>query len=176
MDLRQPVESLSWIVASTCMSRLGLELPTEAQWEYATRAGTTSPWFTGDDAQTLRGFANLADDHLKRIAFDPTICEYASWDDGWAIHAPVGSLIPNAFGLHDTAGNVMEWCRDVYCVYGTSPRENDGLRECGEGARIIRGGAWDGMAAYLRSANRVGNSPEFASHNLGLRPARRLAD
>ena len=176
IDLRNPVENVDWRSSATCMRRSGLVLPTEAQWEYAARAGTVTRWFTGDEPASLAASANFADARLRAAFDDPTICSFAPWDDGFAVHGPVGSYRPNAFGLHDTAGNVMEWCQDLHCPYSVPPRSGDGVRDCPDSRRVIRGGAWDGTAAYLKSATRIGNSPDFASHNLGLRPARAVED
>jgi len=174
IGLDHPVENVDWGTCTLVLSRYGLELPTEAQWEYAARGGTSSPWSTGPSVDSLEGSANLADQHLRAVHDDPTIGAYAAWDDGWAVHAPAGHYAPNAFGLHDTAGNVMEWCADPPCPYSVAPAPKDGRRDCEDARRAIRGGAWDGNASFLRCANRVANAPDFASHNLGLRPARRM--
>jgi formylglycine-generating enzyme required for sulfatase activity len=172
-----PVENVSWIDCDLCMRRMGLMLPTEAQWEFAARSGTTTPWFTGSDRGSLKDHANVADQYMEAHEPDSTISEYELWDDGNAGHAPVGSYSPNAFGLHDTAGNVMEWCRDLFSGYECGVSLPDGERLCGDVnmlQRMIRGGAFDGNAMYARSAKRVADVPRAQMQLLGVRPARKL--
>lgn len=171
-----PVDSVSWHSAKTWLNRHALELPTEAQWEYAARAGKSTPWATGESPDTLEGHANFADRTLERTGRDRTIPEYADFEDGFDLTAPVGRFQPNGFGLHDTLGNVMEWCLDSM-VDGQDavPRPGDGLRSTEARAlRVLRGGAWDGDSSYLRSAQRVGLAATSEQGNIGVRPARRI--
>ncbi len=177
--LTHPVERVSWYDADRVLRRLGMALPTEVQWEYAARAGTVSTWWTGDDLSTLVGKENLADLSFARAANRMRILglgnAYLPVDDGFPIHAPVGSFAPNPFGLFDVVGNVAEWCRDAQGSYADDPaREGDGLRATVETAhRMIRGGAFDSQGQSGASAARSnhmkepGWSPEF----VGLRPA-----
>jgi formylglycine-generating enzyme required for sulfatase activity len=136
---RNPVESVSYNDAEAALRRVGLGLPTEAQIEYAGRAGTTTPWWTGQEPRTLQDAANVCDaaycDLQPSADCDP-------WNDGWATHAPVGSYRANDFGLHDTAGNVWDWCRDHATPPDHAPRDGDGLRPSPPGVtdRIFRGG------------------------------------
>ena len=130
-------------------------LPTEAQWEYACRAGTTTGYYTGDTE------ADLA---------------RAGWYDGNSDRKthPVGQKEPNAFGLYDMHGNVWEWCSDYYNLSlsgGTDPvRTSSGNGKFGSD-RVYRGGSWNGDAQYCRSADRIGNSPGNRYGSLGFRVA-----
>src|SRR5262249_45427701 len=129
-----PVEKISYAESLEAAARLELALPTEAQWEYAARAGTTTifPW--GSDPDVLQGNVNLADksyvELLARLGREPDPDSEPSLDldDGWAMHCPVGSLPANGFGLHEVVGNVWEFCRDTYQV-GARIRPGDGLSE-----------------------------------------------
>lgn len=174
-SLLHPVEQVSWDRCSQVLGRLGFVLPTEAQWEYAARAGTTSAWWTGNERESLRGAANLSDSFCHDNGASPD-WPYEEWlDDGYVIHAPAGSYRANAFGLHDTAGNVYEWCRDRYCAYTNPARPGDGERSAPDSKlRPIRGGCWNFDALYARSAWRVGGPPETLTRDLGVRPAREI--
>ena len=163
---RHPVEQVSWWDASTCMGRAGLALPSEAQWEYAARAGTQTPWSTGEAPGALIGAANLLhDDDLKGPA-------------------EVGILAPNGFGLHDVHGNVWEWCRDAFAdgdFYSRSPELDPVcvLDEDVGGAsfsRSYRGGAFKNLPFIARSSHRTFRVPTWAGGNIGLRPAMRWAE
>lgn len=91
-------------------------LPTEIEWEYACRGGTTTPWYTGDGKSTLKQAENLADLRMQTV-FDSSTPEYArgeAWDDGAAFTSEVGNYAANPFGLHDMLGNVSEWCAGYY--------------------------------------------------------------
>ena len=150
-----PVTSVDWYEAHDVVMRVGLELPTEAQWEYAARAGTTTPWITGPDAATLP----------RQAVF------------GTASVSSVGQREPNAFGLHDVVGNAAEWCLDVYARYDEDPRlagtgERFGLDE--REHRIRRGGSYLGKESDLRSAKRDIHSPSARFAETGLRPSRKL--
>src|SRR6185503_3453921 len=95
--LLHPVEQVSWTTCSEVLSRMDLLLPTEAQWEYAARAGTLSVWWTGDVKESLAGAANVADSFCRKNG-GPSVWVYEDWlDDGYSVHAPVGSYAPNAF-------------------------------------------------------------------------------
>lgn len=149
-------------------------LPTESEWEYACRAGTTTLFSTGDDPDSLKGFANLADAtlHKQRLNVNWAV----DWEDGFAATAPVGSFKPNAFDLYDMHGNAWEWCQDVYDTewYETSP-ETDPLRKGSSGTHVFRGGGFDNWPGFLRSADRYSShSPTLRSQWAGFRIVREM--
>jgi len=179
-----PVESVLWNdVARTC-AHYDLTLPTEAQWEYACRAGTTTRYSFGDDPGRIPddldmgAFANVADAFAKAKARGWTVNE--PWDDGHVVHAPAGSFRPNQFGLHDLHGNVLEMCQDFEWPYDHPVREGDGLRLPAVGGeapanpnlRIGRGGSWQDGCLRARSADRQEVPIYLASDLIGFRPAR----
>ena len=171
---RHPVTNVNFDDVSTFTFQLGLDLPTEAQWEYTARAGTRSPWWTGDERASLEGYANLADrGYVKKILGRPGA---EDWDDGHTLHAPIGTFPANRFGLHDVAGNVWEWCLDFYGSYETVPLPGTGLREVSDPTtRVMRGGGWDNDALWQRSALRHKVPPEARWSGLGLRPVKNLS-
>ncbi len=173
VTLRNPVEAVSWLDCTSVARRLGFLLPTEAQWEYAARAGTSTRYSTGDDVGSLNGYANIADATAAREQpewrFDPEV------DDGNVIHAAVGSFKPNAFGLHDTIGNVFEWCRDSECDYAQPPQPGDGERvKTDDSERVIRGGSFSYSAIYAKSAARDHVNPTSQASHTGYRPSRAI--
>jgi len=175
--LRNPVENANWNLCAEVCRQLGLALPTEAQWECAARGGTTTPWWSGEEKESLRGAANLADQAAQRRNFPwPDIKDWPDLDDGWAQHAPVGTYRANPFGLHDTAGNVWEWCQDDYdtSFYARSPRLDPLCPPTREGPRVMRGGAHNLAAMLTRSAFRYLGQPGSADGTVGLRPSRAL--
>ena len=145
-----------WVNA---LERVGLELPTEAQWEYACRGGTSTAYFTGETADTLEGYANCLDYSRQDAMVDRGFgrsAEEALFDDGYAFLAPVGTFLPNPYGLYDVFGNRAEWCRDVFVsrAYLSLPaRPRDGLRQTTlyENRRVLRGGSYGVPPAMLNS-------------------------
>ena len=129
-----PVDSLTWDEASDYCKKVGMRLPTEAEWEYAARAGTTTPFYWG---ATLSGKeANFCDSTCALNIREPRVT------DGFKHTAPVGSFPPNPFGLYDMAGNVSEWIQDWMGVEGKllsdepgkgspGPRTRNWTRACG---------------------------------------------
>ena len=143
---KRPVANVDWGDAQLYLGWLShctgerYRLPTEAEWEYAARAGSRAEWHWGDDGEQC-SYANGAD-------------AAASCDDGHVHTAPVGSYIANAWGLHDVLGNVQEW------VQGCPAESWSRFRGCG--SRILRGGGMSSAPFSLRSASRPGgDSPRF---------------
>jgi formylglycine-generating enzyme required for sulfatase activity len=169
-----PVEQVSWTECMEVMSRLGLTLPSEAQWENGARGGTETPFWTGSDLESLKDAANLADAYGKSHGADA----WASWekdfDDGNTLHAEMGSYRPNPFGLHDVIGNVWEWCQDGYdtSAYQSGPKVDPVAPWTGGSVRVFRGGGFNLAASDARSAVRGNNAPDYRFNVLGLRPAR----
>ena len=146
-----PVETVSWDEAAACCRKIGGRLPTEAEWEYACRAGSKTRFCYGDDLN------------------DAQLGEYAwySGNSGSTTHA-VGQKKPNAFGLYDMHGNVYEWCSDWFAAYANAQTVNPVGASSGQ-SRVCRGGGWIVNARFCRSANRHVFSPEFRSVGLGFR-------
>ena len=166
-----PVESVAWTSAAQVLHEHGLALPTEAQWEYACRASTHTPWSTGQDAASLAAACNLLD--------AITAAKMESWgrgepfDDGVRNLAVPGRYRPNGFGLHDMHGNVDEWCADTWLTYGGAVRPGDGLRfSATDPGRVLRGGSFRDPATGVRSAHRGGDKMGMVRSHFGVRAAR----
>ncbi|MEM7310880.1 MAG: bifunctional serine/threonine-protein kinase/formylglycine-generating enzyme family protein [Planctomycetota bacterium] len=174
-DLRHPVEHVSWDAVASVLRRGDLVLPTEAQWEYAARAGVRGPYCSGDDQHTLEGWANLSDRSV--LAKNPSWTVDEWLDDGFPLSAPVGRFRANAFGLHDVHGNVWEWTSDRYAPYAQPVRAGDGLRllapEGTEENYVCRGGGFDTDARAARLSRRCFFPAPYKS-SVGVRPARAL--
>jgi formylglycine-generating enzyme required for sulfatase activity len=177
----QPVVEVSWTDAKAFCDWLSQKtgktytLPTEAQWEYACRAGTTTERYWGDDDDQMGKYANTADRTLKRDlgAKVPSSWVFADTTDGYVVSAPVGRFKPNAFGLYDMIGNVWEWCEDWYDekYYASSPLRNPTGPSVGA-QRVLRGGSWGIGPESARSAYRCWFSPEGRVLFFGFRLAR----
>ena len=176
-DLTNPVEAISYLECAEVLRRLGLVVPTEAQWEYACRAGTRTPWWTGADRMSLPGKVNIADLALVRIGGPKTMADdFPGLDDGFGMHAPVGSFPPNPFGFHEILGNLWEWCRDCPGDYDLPVRPGDGERRSEPvQKRILRGGCFNATAATARAARRDFGTVDFRDDIAGVRPARAIA-
>jgi formylglycine-generating enzyme required for sulfatase activity len=170
--LMHPVEQVSFEECFEVLRRLGLEIPTEAQWERAARAGTTTPWWTGDAIDDFLADENLCD-RTWAEGEEVALPHDARRNDGWSGPAPVGTYPPNPFGLYDVIGNVSEWCRDRMAFYGQAPAlPGDGLRADGlDDARVVRGGAFNVPARNGRSAVRYGLHETSRNGAIGVRPA-----
>jgi len=145
-------------------------LPTEAEWEYACRAGTTERYYNGDDPEGLTNIGNVADATAKE--------KFPAWttvssSDGWAFTSSVGQFAANTFGLYDMIGNAWQWCSDWYDddYYAKSPDRDPSGPNSGS-IRVCRGGSWDSYAVLCRAAHRVRVLPERRCNDLGFRLAR----
>jgi len=155
-----PVVNVSWDAAKAFCDWLSKKehkeyrLPTEAEWEYACRAGSAGKYCFGDDEAALGEYA------------------WHSGNSGSQTH-PVGQKKPNAWALHDMHGNAWEWCADWYGsdYYASSPADDPQGPSSGA-VRVLRGGAWYIVARLSRSANRASDSPDCRYHNNGFRVAR----
>ena len=149
------VEYAEWLSARTHKT---YRLPSEAQWEYAARAGTTTRFWWGDEVG--EGHTNDRSHGSKWRGIET---------------APVGSFPPNAFGLHDTAGNVWEWVQDCYSsAYYDAPVDGSAREELECSKRVLRGGSWLEGESMFRSANRHYTSPASRYSRIGFRLARDL--
>ena len=168
---QQPVCRISWHQVQEFCRRLGgrlgrtCRLPTEAEWEYACRAGTDTPFCCGTEGALPR-FANFADASLGSLK--PWAVRDQQVNDGAAASASVGRYQPNAWGLCDLHGNVAEWCGSVYRPYPYDVA--DGREDpAATGPRVVRGGSWDDRPRRCRSAFRLWYDPTFAVYNVGFR-------
>ena len=177
----QPAVRVSWDQATaycgwlSCATGLRFELPTEAQWEYACRAGAASPfWYGGLDDDFSRA-ANLSDATHHTVHYPHVPEAVPAWrpadtrfDDGWRVSAPAGSFLPNPWGLHDMHGNVAEWTRSSYVPY--AHRGDEGQAGVGGSRRkIVRGGSWADWPRRARSAFRLHYDASQAVHDVGFR-------
>ena len=144
-----PVERVSWEDAQAFCRKSGMRLPTEAQWEYACRAGSTGPYAGTGKLEDMGWFTGHS---------------------GWKTH-PVGTKQPNAWGLYDMHGNVLEWCADWWYGKYPSGAVTDPTGPASGSNRVRRGGSWNNYAQYCRSAYRSGFEPNRRSNYLGLRVA-----
>lgn len=149
-----PVETVTWVECVEFCEKLSklsgynVSLPTEAQWEYACRAGSNAKWFFGDDESEYGKYGET----------DTDVKTY-----------PVGSFEPNGYGLYDMYGNVMEWCLDYYSPeYMEDDLVNPEGSTTGE-ARVSRGGGWGGTPDMCRSAYRNASGEDIATDGIGLR-------
>ncbi len=172
-DPARPVECVFWSEATNFCAKLteieraagrlpeGYEytLPTEAQWEYACRAGTSTGLYSGKENTSTRGVC-------------PNVDEIAWYDQnsGSTTHLP-GQKQPNAWGFYDMAGNVAEWCQDWMGAYSTQAQVDPTGPETGKG-RVLRGGDWNNYAQFCRSAARHSNPPDsWITSSIGFRVA-----
>ena len=175
-----PVLNVSWNDAQSFCAWLSRQdqgfyrLPTEAEWEYANRAGMETRYQSGDNPADLADIANVADATARKTYPDwPTI----NSDDGFTYTSPVGSFKPNPFGICDLHGNVWEWCRDIYDVsYYKSSATDDPAGPVAGQLRVSRGGAWSRTAVNCRSAVRRKGAPDLRHVNIGFRPVLTLSD
>jgi formylglycine-generating enzyme required for sulfatase activity len=176
VTLLNPVESIAWDPCRQVLRRVGLTLPTEAQWEYATRAGTTTPWWTGEMPREVMGALNIADLAVIRNGEAWASKAWDELDDGYVVHAPCGTFPPNPWGFHETLGNVREWTLDRFGFYEAPVRPGDGLRlEFFDPELIVtRGASYSGRLPTSRVSYRGSTKAQLAETWVGVRPARAL--
>ena len=160
----RPVINVTWDEAQQYvawfakMTGRPYRLLTEAEWEYAARAGSTTAYFWGDD---------IGKNKANCIGCG------SQWDNRGT--SPVGSFKPNAFGLYDMAGNVWQWVQDCYVAnYNGAPTDGSALSIDDCGFRVVRGGSWSSGPRSLRSATRSGSTTGNRSGNIGFRLGRTL--
>ncbi len=171
-----PVVNVSWNDAMEFCTWLGnkkgnrCRLPTEAEWEYACRAGTPTRYYHGDDAEGVAKVGNVPDADFE--AQYPELKGVINASDGYAYTSPAGTFLPNPFGLYDMHGNVWEWCADWYDpeYYGMSMRDDPRGPGTGE-ERVYRGGGWFNCARGFRSSSRSAGLPDNRHLTLGFRVA-----
>ena len=170
----RPTIDVSWNDAKAYVAWLSSQtgqtyrLLTEAEWEYAARAGTSTKYHFGNSESQLCRYANFAD---KTVSLDDAACS-----DGVGMQtAVVGRYAANAFGLHDMHGNVREWVEDCWNEnYSGAPSDGSAWLRGNCERRVLRGGAWNYLPRNLRSAYRSENTTGFRSYYIGFRVARTL--
>jgi sulfatase modifying factor 1 len=178
-DDRRPVEEVNWNEAQRfiwLMSFFGhgrYRLPSESEWEYAARAGTTTSRYWGDNIDDGCTYENIADQSLKKAAPD-IVPVFANCDDGYAPTAPIGTYKPNPFGLDDMLGNVAQWVEDCYVDnYREAPTDGSPNTSGACTSRVVRGGSRSGFPRSVRAANRnYIVAPDYRYSVLGFRVAR----
>lgn len=174
---RDPVVCVSWEDAQRYVGWLrqrtnrSYRLLSEAEWEYAARAGTTTarPW--GERADDACAHANVADTTTRSIGTSRWI--YHNCTDGYLRTSPVGSFKPNNFGLFDMIGNVWEWLEDCYNEnYDGAPSDGRVWHSGDCARRVLRGGSWRIFPRFARAANRSGSGTVIRDINAGFRVAR----
>ena len=158
-----PAVNISWLDVHEFIGRLNeaagdslYRLPSEAEWEYACRAGTTTRWSCGNAPDQLTEYAWFYEN---------------AWREDSAYAHDVGTLLCNPWGLYDMHGNVWEWCQDWFEFYAVSKQAESGGRLT-LGRRVMRGGGFGNEVRHLRSADRGASDPGLRSHDLGARLVR----
>ncbi|MCX7817652.1 MAG: SUMF1/EgtB/PvdO family nonheme iron enzyme [Kiritimatiellae bacterium] len=172
----QPAIRISWhsarAVCRWLSERIGgvVDLPTEAQWEYAARAGRRTPMWYGEPTVDFSAFANLADRSLLKLLIrdsPPWLPHAGDCDDRATGPAPIGRYRPNPWGLHDVHGNVAEWTRSLHRPY---PYADDGRNDpAAEGPRVVRGGSWRDRPRWAAAHVRIPLPPWGRYATVGFR-------
>jgi len=173
----QPVCRVSWRAAMAFCDWLAkktgksVTLPTEAQWEYACRAGSDEAMSYGSPDADFAKLANLADRNLRQTShrvIPPWKPAVESVSDGYRVSSPVGSFAPNAWGLHDMHGNAAEWTRSLYKPYPY--RDTDGRNDVkASGKRTVRGGSWYDRPKNATASFRLPYEAHQKVYNVGFR-------
>lgn len=171
-----PVVQVSWNDAQAFIKWLSRKegvkysLPTEAQWEYASRGGRQGQLYSWGNDMPPRGQVGNFCDETSRAKYRWTYYIHG-YNDGYAETAPVGNYQSNGFGLYDMIGNVWEWCQDWYGNYPAGSVTDP--RGPGSGKyRVVRGGSWGRDPGSLRSATRGRFAPDFRGNDIGFRLSR----
>lgn len=179
-DENHPVVHVSWNDANAYVEWLGrgtgkpYRLPSEAEFEYALRGGTTTSYWWGNGSPR-RKVENLTGDGDESRSRRSWTVAFENYTDGHWGPAPVGSFEPNPFGLYDISGNVAEWTRDCWHdTYIRAPADGSAWVNPGCGYRVIRGGYWASSPHQTRSAFRLSAKPETSGARVGFRIARDL--
>lgn len=165
-----PVENINWFEIKEFIKKLNeltgekFRLPTEAEWEFVCRAGTITPFSTGENITTEE--ANYCGEFPYKN-FPKGICPEST--------KPVGSFKPNPWGVYDMHGNVWEWCEDWFCDY-PDKFVKDPIGNCETDLKVIRGGSWYFNAESARSARRYTHNPNDRGFSLGFRLVREIPD
>jgi len=175
---RDPVVCVSWDDAQAYVAWLSAKtghvyrLPTEAEWEYAARAGTTTARYGSDNPAELCRYTNVGDlDYGEQHPGDSGVNRACR--DGYAFTSPVGSFPPNQFGLYDMLGNVMDWTEDCWNAnYSGAPTDGAAWQSGNCGRRVVRGGSWDADLSVVRSAHRREIRTSTRITTFGFRVAR----
>jgi formylglycine-generating enzyme required for sulfatase activity len=142
---------IDWLNSKNKKDEFIFRLPHEVEWEYAARAGSKTMWYWGDESNEACQYANIADQSMKEALGIPDY-QFHECNDRYASIAPVGQLLPNAFGLYDMTGNLWEWCEDSYNGYSS-----------------IRGGGFTSEPVYIRNSMRDRNQSSARSLDVGFR-------
>lgn len=175
-----PVVCVSWDDAQAYVAWLSgktghvYRLPTEAEWEYAARAGTTTARYGSDNPAEICRYTNVGDlDYSEQHPGDSGVNRACR--DGYVFTSPAGSFPPNQFGLSDMLGNVLEWNEDCWNAnYSGAPTDGAAWQSGDCGRRVMRGGSWDADLSVVRSASRRGIRTSTRNNSVGFRVARTL--
>lgn len=165
-----PVVQVSWNDAQRFVEHFGLQLPTEAQWEYTARAGSRTRFFWGDSEIGGKGYGNVKDESGRKRF--PKWNSSFPFDDRFVLLSAVSKHRPNDWKVYDMVGNVSEWCQDAYSKdYASDGADESATRGENDSARVMRGGSWLDAPDLNRSAKRLGFRPQGRRDFIGFRVA-----